>query len=203
MIVVVVVVWLDFFVCLFRARPAFLVVSFIAMCKKRLSSVLSSGQDNCLLYMMPSCPSLGGHCFSLQMSSDYCVYSTVALEWKAILCCSVVNSKFLDSLVPMLHTLTAMLWSANEPSFHFQIRMQTTTLSYYKLCCYNNDNFVPFLLPTSWQFGFLLQRIPSLLHGRCLCMDYFYFLVTYLCVFWVTDSLSWSRSDLSRLVTTY
>lgn len=157
MIVVVVVVWLDFFVCLFRARPAFLVVSFIAMCKKRLSSVLSSGQDNCLLYMMPSCACLGGHCFSLQMSSDYCVYSTVALEWKAIQCCSVVNSKFLDSLVPMLHTLTAMLGSAKRPSFLFQIPMYTTTLSYYKLCCYNKRQSRALLLPNSWQFGFSFQ----------------------------------------------
>lgn len=148
--------------------------------------------------MMPSCPCLGGHCFSLQMSSDSCVYSTVALEWKAILCCSVVNSKFLDSLVPMLHTLTAMLGSAKRPSFLFQIPMYTTTLSYYKLCCYSKRQSRALLLPNSWQFGFSFQ---STLTAAWMmpCMYYFYFLVIYLRALWVTDSLSCARSDFRQI----
>jgi hypothetical protein len=116
------------------------------------------------------------------MSSDSCVYSTVAFEWKAIQCYGVVNSKFLDSLVPMLHTLTAMLRSAKQPSFLFQIPTETATLSCYKLCCYNTDNFMPFCCQIH---GSLV--LPSRVHLHCCMADAFVWTTciswSYICVF--------------------
>jgi hypothetical protein len=97
-----------------------------------------------------------------------------AVTLQEIQCCSVVNSKFLDSLVSILHTLTAMLRCVKQPSFLYQIYDVTMLLQH--------QQFHSFLLPNSWQFGFAFQSTPSLLHGRCLCVDYFYFLVIY-CVF--------------------
>jgi len=53
-----------------------------------------------------------------------------AVTLQEIQCCSVVNSKFLDSLVSILHTLTAMIRCVKQPSFLFQIYAVTMLLQH-------------------------------------------------------------------------